>query len=31
MQTVRATLVALPFIGLALLVIALSAVIGPVR
>ena len=29
MQTIRASLVALPFVGLALLVLALSALIGP--
>lgn len=31
MQTIRASLIALPFVGLALLVAALSALIGPVQ
>jgi hypothetical protein len=31
MQIIRASLIALPFIGLALLVMALSAVIGPAQ
>jgi hypothetical protein len=31
MQTIRASLVALPFVGLALLVAAISMLIGPVR
>jgi hypothetical protein len=31
MQTIRASLVALPFVGLALLVLALSALIGVAR
>lgn len=31
MQTVRASLVALPFVALAILVVALSALIGPVQ
>jgi hypothetical protein len=29
MQTIRASLIALPFVGLALLVLALSALIAP--
>jgi hypothetical protein len=31
MQTIRASLVALPFVGLAILIMALSAVIGPAQ
>jgi hypothetical protein len=31
MQTIRASLVALPFVGLALLVLALSVLIGVAR
>ena len=31
MQTIRASLVALPFVGLAILVLALSTVIGPAQ
>jgi hypothetical protein len=31
MQTIRASLVALPFVGRAILIMALSAVIGPAQ
>lgn len=31
MQTIRASLVALPFVGLAILVAALSLLIGPAQ
>jgi hypothetical protein len=31
MQTIRATLIALPFVGLAALVAALSLIIGPAQ